>query len=593
MSTQVRNHIRWFKTTFQEELSQAVEGTVFSESLLAAIAYQETGYIWGKWIGDLSADRILEICVGDTIDSPRRSAFPKHRAELEAYPQGEEMFRIAREALRLVARHEPGYASVAQNPNKFCRGFGIFQYDLQFFKRDPDYFLQESWKSFALCVENVVKELKEALGRQRWSRKRSLTHDEMVHVGIAYNRGTSNLSRGFKQGYRSSDGKYYGEKLNEYLVLAKAIEVEPVVVEPDPHPELEPIADAIFRVHVNSFLSLRERPRVNSRRLAKLPPGQIVVRRSGTEEDRFWHVETTLSTGIHRGYVAKAYLKPIQSVPADTSSIVTPIDFANHYPRFITDELEMPGDRIEEGDEGMRVQRVQEWLCLHRCDTDIDSDYGPATARSVKKFQRMAGIGQTGKVNKKTWKKLVEPLRHALRKPEGIEDMTLPQAVLAVANQHVDPFRPFEVGGENCGPWVRVYCNGKDGREWLWCAGFVTTLIHQACSFRGESPPIEGSVSCDTLANQAKAAGLFVAYDEVESGDFHWSQFDGCALFLRLKSRGDWNHTGFATAKDGNGGNLSFDTIEGNTNPGGSRNGGEARNGSRSLARHYDFVRFG
>jgi hypothetical protein len=44
--------------------------------MLAAIAQQETGYIWSALLKhNLSLQKILELCGGDTIDKGR-SAFP-------------------------------------------------------------------------------------------------------------------------------------------------------------------------------------------------------------------------------------------------------------------------------------------------------------------------------------------------------------------------------------------------------------------------------------------------------------------------------------------------------------------------------------
>jgi hypothetical protein len=138
-----RDALRWFKTTFGPELAEAVAGTPFSVDLLVAIAAQETGEIWSPLRDKLDTDQLLEICVGDTLDADKgRVAFPKTRDHLIAAPRGEEMFRIAHDALVVMARHVPGYTGVARRPNKFCHGYGIFQYDLQFFSTDPDYFLE-------------------------------------------------------------------------------------------------------------------------------------------------------------------------------------------------------------------------------------------------------------------------------------------------------------------------------------------------------------------------------------------------------------------------------------------------------------------
>ena len=54
-------------------------------NMLAAIAAQETGHIWGTVRDTLSLPELLEICVGDTLDADRgRSAFPKTKAERQA-----------------------------------------------------------------------------------------------------------------------------------------------------------------------------------------------------------------------------------------------------------------------------------------------------------------------------------------------------------------------------------------------------------------------------------------------------------------------------------------------------------------------------
>jgi len=131
--------ITWFKTQFGPQLEAGLADTPFSPDLIAAIALQETSYIWAKLIDKLSPEEILEVCVGDTLDAPNRSAFPKTKDELVAADRGEEMFQVARAALEAVGAHDQTYRRIAETkPNKFCHGFGIFQYDIQFFKSDPE-----------------------------------------------------------------------------------------------------------------------------------------------------------------------------------------------------------------------------------------------------------------------------------------------------------------------------------------------------------------------------------------------------------------------------------------------------------------------
>jgi hypothetical protein len=144
----VPDAIAWFKKNFGPKLGKAVAGTPFSADMVTAIAYQETGYIWSVLVDkQLSLQKVLELCVGDTLDAPNRAAFPRTKAELIAAPRGQDMFRIACQALVDMAQYIPGYQKVVGNPDKFCHGYGIFQYDLQFFKTDPAFF----------CAEEMVR----------------------------------------------------------------------------------------------------------------------------------------------------------------------------------------------------------------------------------------------------------------------------------------------------------------------------------------------------------------------------------------------------------------------------------------------------
>ncbi|MBD2579957.1 SH3 domain-containing protein [Oscillatoria sp. FACHB-1406] len=216
--------IGWFKEQFRGKIESAIAGTPFTLDLLTAIAVQETYYIWGKLYPTLPLSEVLKVCVGDTFDAPNRSAFPTNKDDLLAVTGGKEMFDIAREALIAVGAHIKIYKDRADaDSNKFCRGFGIFQLDLQFFKDDPDYFLQKKWHSFDECLKKVIPELKDALKRAYKTEKKALTEEEQVYVAIAYNRGSVDFSRGFKQGHKDEEGKYYGEYIWEYLQLARSV----------------------------------------------------------------------------------------------------------------------------------------------------------------------------------------------------------------------------------------------------------------------------------------------------------------------------------------------------------------------------------
>jgi len=68
-----KEDMRWFKQTFGEKIEPALQGTPFTLDLLTALACQETGEIWPILRKkNLTTDRILELCVGDSIDARNR-----------------------------------------------------------------------------------------------------------------------------------------------------------------------------------------------------------------------------------------------------------------------------------------------------------------------------------------------------------------------------------------------------------------------------------------------------------------------------------------------------------------------------------------
>ena len=169
--------VTWFKREFGARIKAVVDGTPLTLDHITAIALQETGYIWARLQRKgLPTARILELCVGDTIDETGdRSAFPKNKAELLAAARGQEMFDVARKALVDIAEHFPDYQATLSKPDKFCHGFGMFQYDLQFFKKEPEYFLQRKYADFDAAITRCVGELRRGLEVTGLSGKSSLT----------------------------------------------------------------------------------------------------------------------------------------------------------------------------------------------------------------------------------------------------------------------------------------------------------------------------------------------------------------------------------------------------------------------------------
>lgn len=112
-----------------------------------------------------------------------------------------------------------------------------------------------------------------------------------------------------------------------------------------------------------------------------------------------------------------------------------------------------------------------------------------------------------------------------------------------------------ESTGENDGPWVEAIqrvTGNKRGDPW--CASFVAFVL--GIAYRG-AYPLPRTASCDTLLKAGLERNLLT--DSPEPGD----------VFFVMRAPHDAVHTGFVTAVSP----VAVKTIEGNTNPGGSRDG--------------------
>jgi hypothetical protein len=325
-----KDDMRWFKQNFHSRIEPALQGTPFTLDLLTALACQETGEVWPILRKkNLTIDRILELCVGDTLDS--RSAFPRSKAELVAHPKGQEMFTVARKALVDMAEFVPSYSGVAKRQNKFCHGFGIFQFDIQFFKKEPEYFLERRYANFETCLQKAIGELQHAKKGIGFKNKTTLTDHEMALVAIAYNVGTGNFrhNRGLRQGHRPPGGRFYGEQIFDFIRLAKTVPVNgapPVVATPAPGTAAVPPAAPVqatgkmFVVDVReSPLRLRSEPKIDKNNptanvIARLPDGHIVQAVSDKKVNGFLEVETSLLGAHFRGFASAEFLKPAPNV---------------------------------------------------------------------------------------------------------------------------------------------------------------------------------------------------------------------------------------------------------------------------------------
>lgn len=253
--------------------------------------------------------------------------------------------------------------------------------------------------------------------------------------------------------------------------------------------------------------------------------------------------------------------------------------------RWVRDELRLD-ETMTEGRRGRAVERVQEWLTLNQYAVVVDGRFGPATRFAVECFQKERQLPPTGAVDAATFSALTQPLM-------GVFTTNVPPAAtvakqtVRVAHRHLAA-RPREVGGDNSGPWVRVYMEGHDGADFLWCAGFACFVVRQAAWEVGAALPISPTFSCDLLASSSRDSGSFVTEGDIESQQVLLKDLPAGSLFVQRRTRNDWNHTGIVIAT----GPDLIQTIEGNTNDGGSREGYEVCRRIRGL-KSKDFVRIG
>jgi hypothetical protein len=106
--------------------------------------------------------------------------------------------------------------------------------------------------------------------------------------------------------------------------------------------------------------------------------------------------------------------------------------------------------------------------------------------------------------------------------------------------------------------------------------------MKQAAETLGIKAPIKGSFSCDSLAAQARSAGIFLSERAATP-----AKIPSGSLFLVRRTSTDWTHTGIVSDAR----NTVFETLEGNTNDDGDREGYEVCERRRGYGKK-DFIIF-
>lgn len=244
-------------------------------------------------------------------------------------------------------------------------------------------------------------------------------------------------------------------------------------------------------------------------------------------------------------------------------------------------DLAFPG-RLAEGaaSDKAKVKLVQGWLTLHGFDVVVDGGFGPATTKALKTFQAKRGLPASGKLDERTWDALTAPMVAALAPIP--RKKTLGELVLAYASQHLKQ-HPREVGGQNRGPWVRLYTEGREGNEFPWCAGFATFCVKQACETLGVPMPLDRTLGCDVMVTSC--GPRFVKGTGARS-----PKIGPGSIFVQLATGAErklykYRHTGIVVSADA----QTFQSIEGNTNDDGSAEGFEVCARTRGYG-NMDFI---
>ncbi|HRH61095.1 MAG TPA: hypothetical protein PL045_11025 [Chitinophagaceae bacterium] len=178
----------WLKTNFSASIEQALHENPllslngFTIDTICGIACQETAYFWLNFIDKKSPAEILGRCVLDAsgdFPNTQRSAFPKNTAAFQK-KYGDEFTNMLINEANLT-RALRGFGP----KNWVYKGYGLFQYDLQYVVSNESFFREKKWYSFDECIKNVMREL-----TTKWN-----IHKNMWKTIKGYNGSGENASR--------------------------------------------------------------------------------------------------------------------------------------------------------------------------------------------------------------------------------------------------------------------------------------------------------------------------------------------------------------------------------------------------------------
>lgn len=231
-----------------------------------------------------------------------------------------------------------------------------------------------------------------------------------------------------------------------------------------------------------------------------------------------------------------------------------------------------PGRVIRRGEPDRAIVRaIQNALVGRNCGPlEADGIFGPDTEESVKLFQARAvnrfgvPLGVDGVIGPQTWEALFGA-QTVVTVEAHEQDEPLVSAALAVAETQVGVTEapPFKNTGEKVGEYLKSVGLGQG---YHWCAAFVHWCFEQAAKELGVPNPLPKTGHCMTHWREAGKKGVRRITSQEAQGDP--SLLMPGQVFIMHYGQ-DKGHTGFVAGVQGG----LLETIEGNTNVAGSRNG--------------------
>ena len=152
--------IPYLRKNFGDKVRKAVAGTPFDENHIYGIACQEMAIYWLPWIKTHTPDQILSLCIGDATGDTQsttgmRKAFPTNYYDFAGKAGKQVADMLVDEGKKY--RVAKGFHDMP--PTMLYKAYGIFQYDLQAYFDDKDFFDKKLWYNFDECLKRVIKEL--------------------------------------------------------------------------------------------------------------------------------------------------------------------------------------------------------------------------------------------------------------------------------------------------------------------------------------------------------------------------------------------------------------------------------------------------